>query len=82
MLVHITEAVIITGKKDGRRWLKLSFVKPDGATGVAMLEDDGKPLPVVDITQEELLKFTQTDVVFDDRGRVVSVQSPLPQKQK
>jgi len=72
MKVHITEAKVIVGK-DKREWLKISFVKPSGETGSGILPAGVCKIPEVDLNVEELLKYKQTDVVFDDRGRVVDI---------
>jgi len=72
MKVHVTEAKIVVGK-DKREWLKVSFIKPNGETGSGILPSNVCAIPKINITTEELLNFTQTEVEFDDRGRLVNV---------
>lgn len=72
MKVVITEAKIIVGK-DKREWLKISFIKPSGETGSGLLPAGVCKVPDVNLNVEELSNYTQTDVQFDDRGRLVNV---------
>jgi hypothetical protein len=76
--VHITESLIITGKKDGRVWLKLSWISPSGEAGSGMMLLAGHEAPTIDITQAELVNFTSHGVEFDQRGRLVGLTNQMP----
>jgi len=73
MKVHVTQVTAITGK-DGREWTKVAFVTPTGDVGTAMYAKGSFETPERNITDEELSQYATTQVEFDQRGRLVSVE--------
>jgi len=72
MKVHLTQCLVIIGK-DKREWLKISGITDEGEAISGLLP---KPdvLPEVNIGLADLEQYSTTDVQFDQRGRVVSVE--------
>lgn len=76
MKVFLTSVQVITSKKDGQRYLKVQGVKEDGSVFSGMCKE-GEDTPEVDITPEELVRFTVHElnfgVGFDGQARLESV---------
>jgi len=71
MDVAITAVIAITGK-DGREWVKICFLKPDGQTGDKMFkkgEFDVSGIEPVTLPREAYA----TALSFDERGRLVNI---------
>jgi len=75
MEIRITQAKVIISKKDQRYWLKVSGILKDGeaVTGLLPWAADMET-PKLDITPEELEKFTRSEAGFNNRGQLSEIR--------
>lgn len=79
MRIHITNVRIITAKKDGTQYQKVSFVYEDGTVDSALLPlGAGGASLAVDITPEELGQYSAHEAQykpdFSGRARIESIE--------
>jgi len=75
MQIHLTQAKVIVSKKDGRYWLKVSGILQTGEaiTGLLPWAADREE-PKLDVTPEELGKYTLSEASFDNRGQLTDIR--------
>jgi len=72
MKIHVTLVTSFSGK-DGREWVKVDFIDARGEVGTTMFAKGAFATPEIDITPEQLSEFSETEIEFNPRGRMVSV---------
>lgn len=73
MKVHITKVDVFQGQKDpSKRWLKISYVQPNGTAGSAILPAPEKT-PEVDIEFDDSINAHDLEIEPGQDGRTFRV---------